>query len=773
MTERARPRVIIRLYEDPSQEGFSDSINYLEERDPTALRRIRAAIGEFRLLPVFSDEVRERLPELQKRASELDPTYETEPLSTFFYVEAEQANDLEIVRKVFNTSSVVRSADIEIPGPDPVVNAADDPRSPQQTYLDLAPGGIDARYAWTFTGGDGAGQTVVDIEQGWTLDHEDLVAHGATQLNGTIVNSSRRHGTSVLGELCAVDNTLGCVGIAPNVAKVFVASRNPSLANSIVDVLSSVDFGDVILLETQDGVAGSDPIMYGPSEIIDAVWESVRLATALGVIVVAAGGNGTNNGSTPAVNLDTLTDSMGQLKHFRDPGNPEFRDSGAIIVAAATSAAPHTRLDYSTFGQRIDCYGWGQNIETCSSDPLGATDLYRSNFAGTSGASPMVAGAALCVQGIYEAATGGRLSPRQMREILSNPANNTSPAASEATAMGVMPDLRGIIDSMLAVVPDIYIRDNVGDIGDPHTGAISSSPDIILLPTTVANPQAAFGEGSGTENDASLGFEATAGQDNFLYARVRNRGGTPAINVSAEIFWSPPSTLVTPDLWTSVGTVTIPSVPIGDMLTCSDALTWPETEIPAPGHYCFVGLIGTDGDPAPAPADFLDFNNFRNFIRNNNNVTWHNFNVVPRDPGDPEAEFALPWLMPGAPEERIQFALEITLRLPKRAEVLLEMPFGFLRDFDAQVKLVDIDKENDRGTAQLPPMGRLLFGPALMPARARYQMSFRVRLNSKDEDTVYPIDVRQLFEGKEEVGRLSWRFDPRAKQRRKEILALD
>ena len=338
--------------------------------------------------------------------------------------------------------------------------------------------------------------------------------------------------------------------------------------------------------------------------------------------------------------------------------------------------------------------------------------------------------------------------------------------------MGVMPNLRGIIDSILGVVPDVYIRDNVGDTGDVHTGAISASPDIILLPAAVVNPQAAFGEGSGTENDAGLGFEATAGQDNVLYARMRNRGGAPAVNVATQIFWSPAATLVTPDLWTPVGTVTVPNVPMGDILTVSGALTWPQAQIPGPGHYCFVALAGTVGDPAPAPADFVDFNNFRNFIRNNNNVTWRNFNVVPRDPGDPEAQVALPWLMPGAPRERVRFALELTLRLPKEAEVLWDLPLAFLRDFDAQVQIVEVDRDKDRGTARLPPAGRLLFGPALVPAKARYPMRFRVRLNSKDDRAVFPIDVRQLFEGKEEVGRLSWRFDPRARERQKKILAL-
>lgn len=768
MGDVPKPRVIIRLHEDPEHEGFRDPVSFLEKRDPAAFKRIIGTVGQLMLTPVFSDKTRKKLPELQKLAVSQDPTYQPSLLSAFYYVEAEEAEDLLALARILMASAAVKSADVEIPGPDPIVDASDDPRASAQTYLDPAPGGIDARYAWTFTGGDGNGQTVIDIEQGWTLDHEDLVDHGVTQLNGTIVNSSRRHGTSVLGELCAVDNDIGCVGIAPNVASVFVASRNPSLADSIVDVLSSLDFGDVMLLETQDGVAGSSPTMYGPSEIVEAVWESIRLASALGVIVVEAGGNGTNNGSTPPVDLDLFANLAGERVLWRDDGNADFRDSGAIIVSAATSAAPHTRLAYGTHGQRIDCYGWGQDIETCSSDSTGATDLYRSNFAGTSSASPMVAGAALCVQGVYQSTnSGARLSPRQMRQILSDLAINTAPAATETTAMGVMPDLRGIIDSVLDVVPDVYIRDNIGDTGDPHTGAISASPDIILRPNAVADPNAAFGQGSGTENDATLGFEAEAGQTNFIYVRAFNRGSVQATDVDAQIFWSPASTLVTPDLWTPVGTVTLPSVPAGDVLTCSEALEWSGAEIPAPGHYCFVGILGTANDPAPGPADFADFDNFRSFIRNNNNVTWRNFNVVPFDPNNPEAQISLPWIMPGAPDRRRAFALELALKLPRRAEVLLELPLRFLRDFGAQLKLVSIDEKKDRGIAHLPSGGRLIFGPAVVAAKARYEMRLLVRMNSKDYDTRYRVEARQLFNGKEEVGRLTWLFDPRANDRLK------
>lgn len=61
------------------------------------------------------------------------------------------------------------------PGPPPAIDASDDPRSVDQGYLNAAPQGINARYAWGFAGGDGAGVNIVDVEQGWNLNHEDLV----------------------------------------------------------------------------------------------------------------------------------------------------------------------------------------------------------------------------------------------------------------------------------------------------------------------------------------------------------------------------------------------------------------------------------------------------------------------------------------------------------------------------------------------------------------------------------------------------------------------
>lgn len=62
-------------------------------------------------------------------------------------------------------------------------------------------------------------------------------------------------------------------------------------------------------------------------------------------------------------------------------------------------------------------------------------------------------------------------------------------------------------------------------------------------------------------------------------------------------------------------------MPTGEHLTVSDGIVWQAAHIPVPGHYCVVGLIGNAADPAPGPTDFLDWDNFRRFIRDNNNVT--------------------------------------------------------------------------------------------------------------------------------------------------------
>jgi serine protease len=477
--------------------------------------------------------------------------------------------------------------------------------------------------------------------------------------------------------------------------------------------------------------------------------------------VVEAGGNGTNNGSPPAMDMDAYLNPAGLAILNRDPANPDFRDSGAIIVSAATSLAPHARLAYGPHGRRIDCYAWAQNINTCSSDATGATNLYTTSFGGTSGASPIVSGAALVVQGLSEAALGFRFSPRQMRGILSDFATGTAPDPAESTAIGVMPNLRAIIDgNVLGLAPNVYLRDFVGDSGEPHNGAISASPDVILRTAAVPNPQAAFGAGSGTENSATLSAAVEAGHDNFIYVRILNQGGAAAQNVEAQVYWSEVATLVTPDLWHLIGLVTIPNVPIGEVLTVSDAITWPAAAIPGPGHYCLVALVGNARDPAPAPADFFDWDNFRAFIRANNNVTWRNFNVVDSEPdpaADPEGFVALPFIFPGAPDKARRFSLELVAKLPADSRVMLEVPLGWTHLLGEREMQGDANQTRKSVVFPLPPFGRFRLADSIIPARARIPLRLLVHIPKKCRKTAFQAVVRQIFE-REEVGRVTWRL---------------
>jgi serine protease len=665
-----RPRIIVKFrdwVQAPYEDGAEKVI--VEKYGKADWENFEKAHGKISLVRLYTAVSPAELQDLGNKATRIDRSYKPHNFFSWYTIDTPKGLQSQEFAELLSRWEIVETAYADGVPVDPGVNSTDDPLCTLQGYLDAAPGGIDARFAWTIAGGDGAGQNVVDMEGGWTLNHEDLAAHGGTLLFGSIVNGSRHHGTAVLGEICAVDNTVGCVGIAPNVASLHVSSHSGSFSNvsdAIIAALATLGFGDVLLLEMQT-VNPPAPVFGAPVELIDDIFETIRLASALGVIVVEAGGNGTQN-------LDTVTNAAGH--QVLNPGSPDFRDSGAIIVGAGSSAAPHTRMFFSSFGQRVNCYAWGENVETTDSDAGGATTLYQSAFNGTSSASPIITGAALAVQGCFFAANGYRLSPRQMRDILGNPATGTASATPATDLIGVMPDLQAIIQTTLNLgFDDVYLRDYAGDTGDPHSGPLSTSPDIIVLPGSVADPQTSFGEGSGTENSETLGDQVTAGVDNFVYARVRNRGSNAAVNALVTVYWSEVATLVTPDMWNFVGTTNLANVPVGNILTVSDAITWPSASLPPVGHHCFVATVGTADDPVPPLANLNNFANFENFIRNDNNVTWRNFNVLSSSPSDPSA---MDFLIAGAFDRALPMGLEVIARLPEGARLVLEAPAHLL-----------------------------------------------------------------------------------------------
>jgi hypothetical protein len=666
------------------------------------------------------------------------------------------------------------------PSPPPVTTAVapdDDPRSVSQGYLNRAPQGIDARYAWEFRGGDGAGTGFVLLEKGSNLKHEDLTAANVTLISGTST-APFNHGTSMLGVVLMADNTLGGVGIAPAargrvVSQVRAGADNAPAA--ILDAVAQMQFGDVLLL---GGYALAPDNTQLPLEANDANYDAIRLATALGIVVIMPAGNSGRD-------LDAYATLAGGKRIF-NRASADFRDSGALIVGAASAAAPHARTSAigSSFGSRVDFYAWGESIVTTSTDAAtGTTSEYTDNFGSTSGAAAIIAGAALALQGIAITSLGYRFAPLALRRLLAF--GGTPSANPAADRVGVMPNLRAVVASAeVHLGPDVYVRDNVGDVGQPHVAPFSESPDIIVRRQPVANPQASFGQGSGTENDIFLGQEVLQGVKHSVYVRLRNRGGSAAANVAVDVYWVPGSAFVSPADWKRIGRVTLPTVPAANVLTVSPELPWPAAAVPPTGHYCYVAIAGSGQDPPPPPAQFLTYANFVKYVRNNNNVALRNFNVIPAPPsalaeaGTTDGAIhafatagthVFPFQVSGAPDTEHVFAVEaLASGLPRGSHAKLRVPMALARQLALPLAGLEADKDESHVFVPVNPFGTVKLGPGgALPRRSAAKCELHVRLpptayepNDPHENRRrYEIAIRQLDgDDNSEVGRVTWHF---------------
>ena len=168
-----------------------------------------------------------------------------------------------------------------------------------QSYLDPAPGGVDARYAWTIPGGTGTGVNSVDVEGAWNFAHEDLLANQGGVVGGTPPTDPSwvNHGTAVLGIFSGDNNGLGVTGICPdaNVSGISIFGPTGS-SGAIPDAADRLNAGDIILIElhrpgprfnfqSRDSRAGYIAIEWWPDDA-----DAMRCTASLGIIVVEAAG---------------------------------------------------------------------------------------------------------------------------------------------------------------------------------------------------------------------------------------------------------------------------------------------------------------------------------------------------------------------------------------------------------------------------------------------------------------------------------------------------
>jgi len=369
----------------------------------------------------------------------------------------------ELARALEALPGVLRAYPVPLPMPAPL--PPDYEPFGQGGYLGQAswtPAGIDAWYAWAWPGGNGAGVTVCEIEYSWNYNHSDISQAPNSQINSNTSDpfNDDNHGTAVIGGLVSDDNApnWGTKGICYGARLLTCGSyfqpdpwTPPSwnVPGALAVAIANLSAGDVILIEQQWDYGYMQgayvPIEWWGSyrwpnvpwwQEYNGVYAAIENAVSLGIHVIECGGNG---------NVDT------DLLQW-------YGDSGAIIVGAGGvyPDAPYPGfgdrewLPFSSYGERFNLQGWGENVVTTGYGDLysieGPDLYYTSTFSGTSSAGMMVAGAVACYAGFYLANVSSTpLDPLAMRALLVDTGTPQVPTPGGGGNIGPRPDLRAAI----------------------------------------------------------------------------------------------------------------------------------------------------------------------------------------------------------------------------------------------------------------------------------------------------------------------------------------
>jgi subtilase family protein len=415
---------------------------------------VRFLFPDLVLTRLFEDLTSAEIGDLIATAVANDPAYVPPVFDNYLVISCPDDFDTDGLAAAFNLwTGVVEFAYTQPPPSDPVVVGTANPFFVGQGHLGAFGQGIAVQAAWA-KGADGSERRFVDLERGWFFGHEDL-PKPIPLLAGINRRQSFHHGCAVLGEIVAVDDNRGVVGIAPNAIPHAISYFDPKfqtsgprlnamIASRILLAARSLRTGDVLMLEVQIAGVVNGATVVVPAEADRGIRDAIRLVVRAGVIVVEAAGNGNadlDNFVDPTTNNHVLNATLGL----------EFVDSGAIMVGSCTSTTPHAKFLESNFGSRIDCWGWGENILTTGNfnNPTQVNAYFIDPpFGGTSGATPMIAGICLLIQNLQFLLQPRPGEPQgtlqqSMRAILRNPSNGNQVTGSTRT----IPDMGKLIEN--------------------------------------------------------------------------------------------------------------------------------------------------------------------------------------------------------------------------------------------------------------------------------------------------------------------------------------
>lgn len=271
---------------------------------------------------------------------------------------------------------------------DRVVEAFAKPSSPQIQSQTLPTGinRVDAELSTNW--GTGVGVAVIDT--GIDLTHPDLASAIVAQKNcvsNKNANDDNGHGTHVAGTIGARNNTIGVVGVAPQVGLIAVKVLNSQGSGTWSQIICGIDWvtanaskynikvanmslGGSGVSDNNCGFSNNDPLHM-------AICNSRNAGVTY---VVAAGNSAADTATTVPAGYDDAVITVSALADS---------DGKAGGTGAGTSYGPDdTFATFSNFGSAVDIGAPGVNIYSTYKGGTYAT------LSGTSMATPHVAGAA-------------------------------------------------------------------------------------------------------------------------------------------------------------------------------------------------------------------------------------------------------------------------------------------------------------------------------------------------------------------------------------------
>jgi subtilisin family serine protease len=219
---------------------------------------------------------------------------------------------------------------------------------------------VDAEISWGISTGDPVKVGVIDT--GIDLKHPDLQANikgGFNAINPLkSPNDDNGHGTHVAGIIAALNNSIGVIGVGPNIDLYAIKVLNANGSGYLSDVIEGLDWAVANGMQVVN-------MSLGTSQDVQSFHEAVMNAYNAGVTIVAAAGNSGGAVVYPAA-------------------YPE-------VIAVSATDQNNQIASWSSRGPEVDLAAPGVNIYSTYKGQSYAT------LSGTSMAAPHVSGAAALV----------------------------------------------------------------------------------------------------------------------------------------------------------------------------------------------------------------------------------------------------------------------------------------------------------------------------------------------------------------------------------------